>query len=106
MNVRARIAGVGMYVPERVVTNADLEKLMDTSDAWIQQRSGIRERRHVAPGQTPTDLAEPTPQSAGIASRFVPHPVGFAAWKPRRRLMIRAHGAPPWRRRMRRRSPS
>jgi 3-oxoacyl-[acyl-carrier-protein] synthase-3 len=55
---RARISGTGMYVPERVVTNEDLTKLMDTSDEWIQQRSGIRERRHVEPGEeTPADLA-------------------------------------------------
>jgi 3-oxoacyl-[acyl-carrier-protein] synthase-3 len=55
---RARISGTGMYVPERVVTNEDLTKLMDTSDEWIQQRSGIRERRHVQPGEeTPADLA-------------------------------------------------
>lgn len=47
---RARIAGVGHYVPERVVTNHDLAALMDTSDAWIQERSGIRERRFVEPG--------------------------------------------------------
>lgn len=54
---RSRIAGLGMYVPERVVTNADLEKLMDTSDAWIVERTGIRERRFVEPGQGTTDLA-------------------------------------------------
>jgi 3-oxoacyl-[acyl-carrier-protein] synthase-3 len=47
---RSRIAGVGHYVPERVVTNHDLEQLMDTSDQWIQERSGIRERRFVDPG--------------------------------------------------------
>lgn len=42
---RAHILGVGHYVPERVVTNHDLTRLMDTSDEWIQQRTGIRERR-------------------------------------------------------------
>jgi 3-oxoacyl-[acyl-carrier-protein] synthase-3 len=47
-----------MCVPERVVTNADLEKRMDTSDEWIRQRSGIEERRWVSEGQTPVDLAE------------------------------------------------
>jgi len=55
---RARIAGTGFCVPDRVVTNADLEKLMDTSDEWIQQRTGIRERRFVSPGETPADLAQ------------------------------------------------
>ncbi len=43
---RTKIAGIGMYVPENVVTNDDLTKIMDTSDAWIQERTGIRERRY------------------------------------------------------------
>jgi 3-oxoacyl-[acyl-carrier-protein] synthase-3 len=42
---RSRIAGIGMYVPSNVVTNNDLTKYMDTSDAWIQERTGIKERR-------------------------------------------------------------
>jgi 3-oxoacyl-[acyl-carrier-protein] synthase III len=45
--IRSRITGTGFYVPEKVVTNFDLEKIMDTSDAWIQERSGIIERRYV-----------------------------------------------------------
>jgi len=55
--MRSRISGTGMYVPDRVVTNADLTELMDTTDEWIQQRTGIRERRWIEPGQTPADLA-------------------------------------------------
>lgn len=47
---RSRILGLGHYVPERVVTNDDLAALMDTNDAWIRERSGIRERRHITPG--------------------------------------------------------
>lgn len=43
--IRSKIAGIGHYVPEKVVTNQDLEKLMDTSDEWIQERTGIEERR-------------------------------------------------------------
>jgi 3-oxoacyl-[acyl-carrier-protein] synthase III len=43
---RSRIAGIGMYVPEEVVSNNDLTKVMDTSDAWIQERTGIKERRY------------------------------------------------------------
>jgi len=43
---QARIAGIGMYVPEQVVTNHDLTRHMDTSDEWIQERTGIRERRY------------------------------------------------------------
>jgi len=45
MGLRAKITGTGMYVPERVVTNDDLTKLMDTSDEWIRQRSGALHRR-------------------------------------------------------------
>ncbi len=47
-----------MCVPERAVTNKDLEDMLDTSDEWIVQRSGIRERRWVSEGETPADLAE------------------------------------------------
>jgi 3-oxoacyl-[acyl-carrier-protein] synthase-3 len=56
--MRSRIAGIGFYVPERVVTNHDLAKLMDTSDQWIVERTGIRERRFVEPGTGTTDLGE------------------------------------------------
>ncbi|MCB0374929.1 MAG: 3-oxoacyl-ACP synthase, partial [Sinomicrobium sp.] len=44
----SKIAGLGYYVPERVVTNDDLSRLMDTNDAWIRERTGIQERRFVA----------------------------------------------------------
>ena len=57
MTLRAKITGTGMYVPERVVTNKDLEELMDTSDEWIRQRSGVEERHWVREGQGPVDLA-------------------------------------------------
>ncbi|AMM52970.1 3-oxoacyl-ACP synthase [Rufibacter sp. DG15C] len=50
----SRIAGVGHYVPEKVVKNADLEGLMDTSDAWIVERTGIHERRYFEPGKDTT----------------------------------------------------
>jgi len=58
MTLRAKITGTGMYVPERVVTNKDLEKVMDTSDEWIRQRSGVEERHWITEGQGPADLAE------------------------------------------------
>ena len=58
MTLRAKITGTGMYVPERVVTNKDLEALMDTSDEWIRQRSGVEERHWITEGQSPADLAE------------------------------------------------
>ena len=43
----SKIAGLGFYVPDNVVTNNDLSKIMDTNDAWIQERTGIQERRHI-----------------------------------------------------------
>lgn len=46
----SRITGLGFYVPENVVANDDLSKLMDTNDAWIQERTGIKERRHIKKG--------------------------------------------------------
>jgi len=47
----ARIAGIGSYLPEKVVTNKDLEQMMDTSDEWIQERTGIKRRHVVAPDE-------------------------------------------------------
>lgn len=54
----SRIAGTGSYLPERVLTNADLEKMVDTTDEWIRERTGISERHVAADGQTTADLAE------------------------------------------------
>ena len=50
----SRIKGLGFYVPENVVTNDDLSKLMDTSDEWIQERTGIQQRRHALRGSDTT----------------------------------------------------
>lgn len=70
--MRARIAGTGSYVPERVLTNAELERLVATSDTWIVERTGIRERRIAAPGETCSDLgtraAERALEAAGVAA--------------------------------------
>ena len=49
MTTRAKVTGIGHYVPERIVTNHDLEKVMDTSDTWIKERTGISERRYFNP---------------------------------------------------------
>ena len=54
----ARIAGTGGYLPERVLTNDELAATVDTTDEWIRERTGIRERRIAAPGETTCDLAE------------------------------------------------
>lgn len=50
----SKISGLGYYVPENVVTNDDLSKIMETNDAWIQERTGIQERRHVIRGEDTT----------------------------------------------------
>lgn len=50
----SKITGLGFYVPDNVVTNDDLSKLMDTSDEWIQERTGIKERRHIIKGTDTT----------------------------------------------------
>ena len=66
--MRSRITGVGFHVPERVVTNDDLSRLMDTSDQWIVERTGIRERRFVEPGIGSTELSEPAARRAIAAA--------------------------------------
>ena len=60
----SRILGLGHHLPERVVTNDDLARFMDTSDAWISQRSGIRERRWVEGDVGASELAEPAARAA------------------------------------------
>jgi len=55
--IRSVVQGCGSYLPERVVTNADLAKTMDTSDEWIQQRTGIRQRHIAADGELTSHLA-------------------------------------------------
>ncbi|MGQ0555210.1 MAG: beta-ketoacyl-ACP synthase III [Nitrospiraceae bacterium] len=55
--MKACIAGIGSYVPARVLTNADLERMVATSDEWIRERTGIRERRIAATGEACSDLA-------------------------------------------------
>lgn len=73
---RAYIDAIGMYVPPKVVTNADLETMMDTSDEWIRERSGIEERHHVD-GECTTDLAlkatEEALAKAGMVAEDINH---------------------------------
>ncbi|MDQ0316037.1 beta-ketoacyl-ACP synthase III [Amorphus orientalis] len=61
---RAVVLGCGSALPDRVLTNADLAEMVDTSDEWILQRTGIRERRIAAPGQTTADLGLKAAQRA------------------------------------------
>ena len=75
MGFRAQVLGCGGYLPERVVTNADLAKTLDTTDEWIVQRTGIRERRVAAPDEYTSDLAIKAARraldAAGIAATEV-----------------------------------
>lgn len=78
--IYSRIVGTGSYLPEKVLTNFDLEKLMDTSDAWIRERTGI-ERRHIAAdGETTVDLAEHAARRALDAAGLRPEDVDFIAF--------------------------
>jgi len=77
--IYSRISGTGSYLPERVVTNRELESMVDTSDEWIRTRTGI-ERRHVAAeGETTVDLAEKAARRALQAAGVAPEDVDFIA---------------------------
>src|SRR5262249_35596925 len=71
---RTRILGTGKAVPGKIVTNADLEKLVDTNDQWIVERNGIRERRFLEEGRTTSDLAGEAGRGALEAAEL--HPAG------------------------------
>jgi 3-oxoacyl-[acyl-carrier-protein] synthase III len=78
--IYSRIAGTGSYLPEKVVSNFDLEKMVDTTDEWIRTRTGI-ERRHIAAdGQTTVDLAEHAARRALAAAGVAPAEVDFIAF--------------------------
>ena len=62
--IKSYISGIGHYVPDKIVTNNDLSNLMDTSDEWITERTGIKERRYASEGMGPSDLAIPAVEEA------------------------------------------
>ncbi len=68
----SRIAGTGSYLPEKVLSNFDLEKLVDTSDQWIRERVGIEKRHLAAPGEKTSDLAYNASIKALAAARLQP----------------------------------
>ena len=74
---RAAIAGLATYVPPRVLTNTDLEKIVDTTDEWIQQRTGIRERHIVDPGVATSDLAREAALKAIAQAGLTPADIDF-----------------------------
>ena len=73
----SKIVGTGSYLPEKVVTNADLEKILDTSDEWIRERTGISERRIAREGETSGDMAEVAAQRAMDAAGIDPQDIGL-----------------------------
>jgi 3-oxoacyl-[acyl-carrier-protein] synthase III len=76
---RARVIGVGAYVPKRVLTNADLEKMVATSDEWIVQRTGIRQRHIADESEATSDLAVKAAQQALERANLVPEDIEFIA---------------------------
>jgi 3-oxoacyl-[acyl-carrier-protein] synthase-3 len=74
---RVKIAGLSTYVPPRVLTNADLEKLVETSDEWILQRTGIRERHIVDEGMATSDMAKEASVGAIAQAGITPRDIGF-----------------------------
>ena len=82
----SKISGLGYYVPENIVTNDDLSKIMDTNDEWIQERTGIKERRHIIRGEDTTTsmgvkAAEIAIQRANIAKEDIDFVI-FATLSP------------------------
>jgi 3-oxoacyl-[acyl-carrier-protein] synthase-3 len=78
--IYSRITGTGSYLPHKVLSNFDLEKLVDTTDEWIRTRTGI-ERRHIAAdGETTVDLAEHAARRALDAAGIAPADVDFIAF--------------------------
>ena len=73
--IYSRIAGTGSFLPERIITNAEMEKLVETSDDWIASRTGIRQRHMAVEGQTTGDLAfgaaEAALEAAGVEAKDI-----------------------------------
>ena len=75
--IRAKIIATGAYAPSRVLSNAELEKLVETNDEWIVQRTGIRERRIKAPDEATSDLAVKAARQALERARLTPKDIEF-----------------------------
>lgn len=70
--IYSKITGTGAYLPDKILTNADLEKMVDTTDSWIVDRTGIRERRIASDDQSTCDLAEMAAREAIASAQLVP----------------------------------
>ena len=76
--LHSKIAGIGFYVPEKIVTNHDLMQVMDTTDEWIQERSGIKERRYGIKGvETPTTMGAAAAKIACERAGISPEEIDF-----------------------------
>lgn len=75
MSIQAVVQGIGHAVPERVMTNHDLEKMVETSDEWIVQRTGIKERRVSGPNETPSTLGTAASREALAAAGMDPEEI-------------------------------
>ena len=94
--VRAKITALGAYVPPRLLTNDDLEKLVETSNDWIVERTGIRERHIVDKGVATSDLAtEAAPAGPGASAAWSP-PTWTRSWWPRSRRTCFSPPPPAW----------
>ena len=71
----SRIVGTGSYLPEKILTNFELEQRMDTSDAWIRERTGIERRHIIAEGESNTDMAEHAARAAIAAAGIDAHDI-------------------------------
>ncbi|MFI5386821.1 MAG: 3-oxoacyl-ACP synthase, partial [Fimbriimonadales bacterium] len=72
MSIQAVVQGIGHAVPDKILSNADLEKMVDTNDEWIVQRTGIRERRMCSPEETPSTLGTTAAKEALVRSGVAP----------------------------------
>ena len=75
--IHSRISGTGSYLPAKILTNADLEKMVETSSDWIVDRTGIRERHLAADNETTCDLAEQAARRAIEAAGLTPSDIDF-----------------------------
>jgi 3-oxoacyl-[acyl-carrier-protein] synthase-3 len=96
--VYARIAGTGSYLPDNVLTNKELETLVDTSDEWIRERTGIEQRHIAVEGQTTVDLAEQASlraiEAAGISATDIDLIIFATSTPDRSRASLRFSSSP------------
>ena len=91
----SKITGLGYYVPDNIVTNADLSKIMDTDDKWIQERTGIQQRRHIIRGEETTTsmgvkAAKIAIERSGVANEDIDFVI-FATLSPDYYFSVQPH---------------